>query len=275
MIYLSRRKIQIVLGVLWVLDGLLQLQPKMFTSAFMTQVIEPAQAGQPFFVHDPIQLGINIFLLHPAVFNSFIVITQLAIGLLILFKQTTKYGLWLSILWGAFVWYIGEAAAGLFSGHSSLLIGLPGAVLIYAVIALAVIPRKDDDKKPADHWLVFVWSIIWVVGTLYQLLPGQNSVNWLRTTIKMNASGAPSWLAFIDNHVATLLNHLGANMAHSQSMMNSSSGYLFIGLIACLQLFIGLGVYLSNNFRQLAIILGIILSLFYWIVGQSLGGYYS
>ena len=41
------RAIQVILGAAWFFDGLLQLQPHMFTSAFVTNVLEPSAQSQP------------------------------------------------------------------------------------------------------------------------------------------------------------------------------------------------------------------------------------
>ena len=49
-IRVTRRGIQVTLGLLWILDGMLQLQPAMLTPRFATQVIAPAGEGQPAFV---------------------------------------------------------------------------------------------------------------------------------------------------------------------------------------------------------------------------------
>src|SRR5947207_2622201 len=49
----TRRGIRIVLGLLWVLDGLLQFQPAMLTPKFAVEVIAPAGAGQPGFIAGP------------------------------------------------------------------------------------------------------------------------------------------------------------------------------------------------------------------------------
>ena len=48
------RTLQIALGLLWLLDGVLQAQPFMFTSDFVTQVIAPVGQGQPGFVSGPV-----------------------------------------------------------------------------------------------------------------------------------------------------------------------------------------------------------------------------
>lgn len=304
MVGLSRRGVQISLGILWLLDGALQLQHQMFSSAFATQVIDPAIQGQPRFVSGPMNFGVHLFLLHPAVFNALFALTQLGIGVFILWKRTVKWGLLSSVLWGLIVWIFGEGYGGIFSAHTLLLMGAPGAVILYAILALAVMPSNKDDKhqkkqQPA-YWLVFVWIALWVGGGVYQLLPGQNTTTDVSSMITGNSQGAPGWLASIDNHTANVINGFGetkhsssasnssssnmgmtgAQMAHMSnepytSTSQSDSGYWFILLLAALQFCIGFGVLLSGIWRKLAISLGIVLSLAFWVVGQSLGAYFT
>jgi hypothetical protein len=288
---ITRRGVQIALGVLWLLDGALQLQHQMFSSTFATQVIAPAAEGQPRVVSGVMHLAIRIFLLHPAVFNSLIAITQIGLGLLISWKRTARLGLILSIVWGLFVWYVGEGAGGIFSAQTLLLMGAPGAALLYAVLALGVMPRKrqskdqDQAQQPA-YWLALVWSVLWIGGALYQLLPGQNSVSDISSMVAGNASGAPGWLASLDGHVASVINGFGApatsmagvhmstmQMAHMQTQ--SGSGYWFILLLAFIQLLIGVAIFKPGFIRKTGVIVGMVVSVVFWVVGQSLGAYYT
>ncbi|HTB49203.1 MAG TPA: hypothetical protein VK712_03915, partial [Verrucomicrobiae bacterium] len=59
---ITKRHIQIALGLLWLLDGALQLQHQMFTSAFANNVIAPAGQGQLGIVSGPIHLAVRIIL---------------------------------------------------------------------------------------------------------------------------------------------------------------------------------------------------------------------
>ena len=43
----SRRRVQVLLGALWVFDGALQFQPFMYRHEFVTRVLVPNAAGQP------------------------------------------------------------------------------------------------------------------------------------------------------------------------------------------------------------------------------------
>lgn len=290
-IKITSRTIQIVLGLLWLLDGLLQLQPRMFTSDFASRVIAPAALGQPRIVNGVMHLFIHIFLTHPAIFNSLVAITQVSLGVLILFKKTAKLGLSLSVAWGLFVWYVGEGLGGLLSSHTLLLMGAPGAALIYVVVALAVLPGKNKhiEAKAPDrpaYWLAAVWAILWLVGAIYQLLPGQNSVGSLGSMISANSVGAPGWLASVDNRTANFLYHIGTKTPQISSMhmtttqmanmqSNISTGYWFIIVLVLVQAAIGLAVFLPGHIHKITIGLGILVSLSFWVVGQSFGGLYT
>jgi len=48
------RLAQVVLGVIWLIDGALQFQPYMFAKTFITGVILPNAQGQPGVIADPI-----------------------------------------------------------------------------------------------------------------------------------------------------------------------------------------------------------------------------
>lgn len=287
---ITRRTIQLALGSLWLLDGLLQLQPKMFTSDFANNVIYPVASGQPIFIAGPMHFFIHVFLLHPAIFNSFTIITQIFIGVLILYKKTTKIGLLASIMWGLFVWYIGEGLGGIASGHTLILMGAPGAALLYVILSIAILPKNKKQKlnetdTPAK-WLPIVWSMLWIGGAIYQLLPGQNSVSDISTMIVSNRINQPGWLASIDNHVGNYINNFGtpvlhqANMqmsAHQMALMQtqSYSGFWFVILLFLIQIYIGIGIFLPKYFRYTALVMGIFISLIFWIIGQSFGGLFT
>src|SRR5579864_6233678 len=78
---LSRKALQRVLGVLWLIDGLLQLQPQMFTMNMVNGVMKPLLAGQPGFLEPGLQFIVTQTTLHLVEVNLLIAIVQILLGL--------------------------------------------------------------------------------------------------------------------------------------------------------------------------------------------------
>ena len=98
------------LGILWVIDGLLQLQLKMFGQDFINSVLAPNLSGQPASLHALIAFGIRLFSFNIAAANWIAALLQVAIGVLLMFpggSRKFKAGLYLSIIWGLVVWIFG------------------------------------------------------------------------------------------------------------------------------------------------------------------------
>lgn len=275
---MSRRQLQIALGCLWILDGLFQLQPKMFSSSFARGVILPVAIGQPAFVSDPIHWAASLFILQPILSNVLIVITQLAIGLLILSKRTVKIGLLLSIFWGLFIWGIGEAYGGIFSGQFSLLMGAPGAALIYAVLSFAAFPSQD--KITPSPRLAYAWCVIWSLGALL-LIFHQNSASNIHTMLIANSQNAPHWLSSVDTRAAGFISGANSTSAFTQKMSlmslqsSASSSYWVALLLGALEMFIAIGIFMKAPLKYVSLVFGSLIMLLYWIIGQSAAGYYS
>jgi hypothetical protein len=260
----TRRPVQVALGLLWILDGLLQFQPAMLTRRFATRVIAAGGAGQPAFVSGPISEVVRIILHQPAIADLSFGLIQLAIGLGMLCRRTVRWALAASVAWALSVWYLGEGLGGLLGGGASLLTGAPGAALLYAVLALIVFPRHDQDGGPPAQqparWAALAWAVLWLGGAVLQLLPGSDTNASIGMSLAMNASGAPGWFAPIGNHLAALVPEYGVS--------------LVIDLVV-LQAFAGLGVLMARRMRLAAVILGIGLAVLYWLAGQDMGQFWS
>lgn len=147
------------LGGLWMLDGLLQLQPFMVTS-FVHGVVAPLLPGQPTSIDAMIRLGMKIWHAHAMTGNLLATWVQLTIGALILLGGETvwrKLGLWASIVWGLVVWGPGEGFGNLLSG-GSMLAGSPGSVVFYMLAAGALL-------LPLSAWRSPRWSLVWRITT--------------------------------------------------------------------------------------------------------------
>ena len=65
----ARRRLQLALGALWLLDAILQYQPVMFTRAF-SQMLAAAAQGNPAFVSRPILWDAHLVGQHPVALNT-------------------------------------------------------------------------------------------------------------------------------------------------------------------------------------------------------------
>jgi hypothetical protein len=256
--HITRRHLQVALGVLWLLDGALQAQPFMYTGGFATQVIAPVGQGQPGFVSGPVNFASAIIAAHPFAVNLVFVAIQLLLGIGLLVRRTARVSLVASIGWALGVWYLGEGVAGLASGHASLLSGAPGSALLFAILAAAAWPSGDSDRAPA-RWLIAAWTLLWVGAAIFQLLPGQNSGDAVAGVLTAGAAQAPHWLAQLDTSVA--------NWA-------SQHGLLAVFGLAAIELFVGVAA-LPRATRTWALSAGLVLSIAIWVIGQDLGQLYS
>jgi hypothetical protein len=150
-------------------DAALRYQPFMFGRGFVTQIIEPAAAGNPL-GHEPSHLGqpgdappngsLN------AVFGS----VQLLIAALLLFRRTVKPALALLIIWAVSVRWFGESLGGNLKG-STPLAGVLGAVLLYALLAVLLWPTarvpsgrltSAATASPVGATAAeFAWLVLW------------------------------------------------------------------------------------------------------------------
>jgi hypothetical protein len=255
----SRRDLQVALGVLWVIDAALQAQAFMFTSGFATQVIAPAGQGQPGFVSAPIHWVATVIAAHPVAWNLLFVAIQLLLGVGLLLLRTARLALAASIAWALGLWYFGEGLSGLVSGHASLIDGAPGSALLLAILAGAAWRGRDASREAPAPWLPAAWAVVWVGGAIFQALPGQNTGRALARAVTGGGNGAPAWLTGLDNSA-------GAWAAHN--------GHVVVTLLVAAEVLIGIGA-LARATMMAAVTLGLALTLVFWVLGQDLGGLYS
>ena len=82
----------------------------------------------------------------------------------------------------------------------------------------------------------------------------------LSKIVEVMSVGAPHWIRVIDNHVATWL----AAKAKWQLLI-AVLIYFMVGLSALAQ----------KNIQFAGILIGTLIALFFWLVGQNMGGYYT
>jgi hypothetical protein len=255
---ITRRHLQVALGLLWLLDGILQAQPFMFTRGFATQVLAPVGEGQPGLVSAPVHFGATIIAANPVLWNVPFAAIQLLLGIGLLMPRAARLTLAASIVWALGVWYVGEGLSGLASGHASLITGAPGSAFLYAILAAAAWPRRDSSREGPARRLPFAWAGVWVGAAVFQALPGQNTGRAVASALTAGRSGAPGWLASLDSSV-------GAWAA--------THGLLVVVLVVA-ETLIGVGA-LARRSRTPAVALGLVLTLAMWVMGQDLGALYT
>lgn len=164
------RRITFLLGCFWIIAGVLQFQPKMFSQAFINLVLFPTAQNQPLFVSNLVDFGINMFEKNMLLANFTFAFIQLLIGIFLvlpLSKKAQRFALFLSIFWGITVWVFGEGFDGLFTGMASFYTGVPGSVLLYLIPAVFLLfPKRFSLSK-----LPMAAGIIFLTGALLSSLP--------------------------------------------------------------------------------------------------------
>jgi hypothetical protein len=261
---ITRRHLQIGLGLLWLADAALQFQPYMFSHDFPHHVIAGSADGQPGWVATPVLWAAHLMAAAPAVTNTLFAAVQLLLAIAILHRRTARFGLAASVLWAMSVWYLGEGLGGLASGHATLITGAPGAALLYAMLALLAWPHGASLRQPGQSATavganaVFVaWAGYWVGGAILQLLPGQNTGSSIANAITGSADDAPDWLATADRTIGRVIPGTGTGAV--------------MGL-AFVMLFIGIAALFRSRVARWAAVAGMLLATVLWLFGQSLGG---
>lgn len=155
--------ITLLLGIFWVIDGILQFQPQMFTQQFPLRVLYPLLSGQPIFLRSLIHSGIIIFSSHIIVFNIFIASLQLLIGLILIIPDLKKFintALYISIIWSLIVWIFGQGLGMLLTGSASFYTGAPGPAILYIIIAIFLLSKKSIP----EYYMPQVAGIILFIG---------------------------------------------------------------------------------------------------------------
>jgi copper(I)-binding protein len=260
----TKRGLQIALGVVWLLDGALQLQPFMFGSGFADQVLGSAADGQPGWVAGGVHWAAGVVGAHPVVWNALFAAVQLAIGAGLLVRPLVRFALVASVGWALGVWYFGEGLGGIASGHASLLTGAPGAVLLYALLAAIAWPptadggwTRHDSSGPPARWTPVAWALLWVGGALVQALPGQNTADDLAGALNADA---PTWQAGLNQHIADHVRVFG-----------SEDNWLLLAVL------VAIGLLALGGRRQRAVAgwAGAVAATVFWMLGQGFGNLFS
>jgi hypothetical protein len=289
-----RRRLQLGLAAIWVLDGVLQYQPFMFSRAF-GQLLAASADGNPAVLAGSVRWAAAIIEHSPVATNAAFATIQLAVGLGIAWRPAVRAALACSVLWSVAVWWFGEGLGGVLNGTASPVSGAPGAVILYAVLAIAIWPARrtpgpdgpgpdgpgPDGPGPGPGvrdrsqpgWSrrgSFVgagllgagaarglWVVLWGSLAYFSVTAASRSAQGLHDMIAGMADGEPGWLAALDRSAAGVLARHGLPAS--------------IALAAVLAV-IALGIFLPAPGARIAVVVAVAVSLIIWLVGQDLGG---
>ncbi|HEX6544273.1 MAG TPA: hypothetical protein VF040_21130 [Ktedonobacterales bacterium] len=253
------------LGILWIMDALLQAQPVMFTTSFVSNVLAPAAAGQPAWIAIPMMGGMQLWEQAPVLWNLGAIGVELLIGCLLLAGYSRpvwgRSGLILSVVWGVLVWYFGEGLGGLFVGSPTYLSGAPGSALLYVLLAGALLlPSSIWSSRHLLPVLRRAVGALWAVGALFQLASLYWSPLGLASVLQNVAMmPLPSVLAALDAQLV-------ASMASSPALWNAALSAVMFGL--------SLAFLLGRGGRTLYT-LALVWLVFLWVVFQGVGMIFS
>jgi hypothetical protein len=256
-----RRGLQLALGAIWLLDAALQYQPYMFTRAFASQVIQNSAAGNPALIADPITWSAALMARHIVIDNAIFATIQLLIAAGLLYRPTVKVALAASVPWAIGVWWIGEGLGGVLAGSASPLTGAPGAVIVYAFLALLAWPSDPSragsaspDGSVATTGRLgqtlprVLWAALWGSLAGFALLPANRSPNGLGTMLSGLESGEPGWIRAMDAFGTRVLSQHGATAS------------VIIAVLCVLA-----AIAVSGRLTRAAVVLAMLLGAVFWV----------
>ncbi len=258
-----RRVLQLALAGVWMLDAVLQYQSFMFGKGF-GQMLAATAPGNPAFVAEPINWNASLIEHHMVLLNAMFATVQLLLAIGIAWRPTVRLALGASIVWALGVWWFGEGLGEVLTGSASPVNGAPGAVLIYALIAVLVWPAERDSsaRYVAARTVGLaaaraIWLAFWAAMVYFTLQSANLTSQGLHNIIVADATGEPSWLATVDDQVASALGHDGV------------AGSVILAIAFAL---IGASVFLAERARRAVLVLAIALAALIWVIGEAFGG---
>jgi len=265
----GRRLLRVGFGLLWIIDGILQAQPKM-AGGLAAQVIEPTAAASPGWVQHVANWGGTIWSFHPIQSGAATVWIQVGLGAWLL---VAAHGPWsrlaglATVAWGLVVWVFGESFGGIFAPGLSWLTGAPGAVLLYVAAGALIALPEDAWRGPRLGRLLLGGIGLFFIGmAVLQAWPGRGF--WLGTS-----GGQPGTLAgMVQQMSGTPQPHaLSALLARFGSF--AASNGVAVNLVVVIALAATGAVFLTGRPRlvRYAVWFGIAFCLADWVLVQDLG----
>jgi cytochrome oxidase Cu insertion factor (SCO1/SenC/PrrC family) len=262
----ARRVLRIGFGVLWLLDGALQIQSHM-PLGLPENVVAPSAQGSPAWLVSVVHWGLRVWENHPVQAAVAAVWIQLGLGLwllLVVRGRWSRIGGAVSIGWALCVWVFGESMGGILAPGASWLLGAPGAVLLYALAgALLTLPERAWRDQRLGRRLLVGCGVYFIAMAVLQAWPGNGF--WTA-----GSSGAlPAMVSEMaetpqPHAIANVLGHFGSFAAGHAVLINAF-------VVAALG---GIGLALLSGRRRAALVAvgaATVLCLADWVLVQDFG----
>ncbi len=277
---------ELLLGLLWIIDGVLQFQPRLTNDAFAASFLGYGTIGTPPPVANLLRWALPLLAPHGAALSLAVGAFQLALGVSLVglvlqgtwvprFAPLSKrhnapiqflqhVALLTSAGWALVVWVFGEGMGAMLLPGASMLTGAPGAALVYFEVSLLLFLQIDQHEPPSMSerptlW-GWAWALTWLIPSLVQLVSSVIHPNALSEGLLSQMQGEPVWLA------------------HCNAVLASVAGRhpLVVSVVVLIgQGAIGISVLWATTRPWLAkagLYTGALLSLCYFVLGQDFGG---
>ena len=270
---ISQQRLRQLLGLMWLVDGVLQLQPQMFTMNMINGVMVPMTHGQPGIIGRNLTWITQMTTHNLTLVNIVIAVVQVSIGVLLLTGVYVRQAIIASGIWAVAVWYGGEGMSMILTGQASVLTGAPGAVLLYPLLGLAVYPK--DDASPhltarnyagllSRHALRRILGGLWIFYALLQLQPYWWHGGRVTATLQ-SMLGMGGWNTSL---IDPTLSGLAAHAARDEIGINLGFIILCLGL--------GLALLMSDDWSARPVLLAsIVASVALWWLAEAFGGLFT
>jgi hypothetical protein len=167
------------------------------------------------------------------------------------------------------VWWFGEGLGGVLTGTASPLSGAPGAVILYALLAVLLwsadraAPRGASAPAPFTAARAVgaraaraLWAVLWLGMAWLALQPANRAPRALHDMLAGMASGEPGRLAALERDAAAVI-----------------GGHGLAASIAAAATFtiIAAGVYLPRPAARTALVLAVVVAGMIWVIGEAFG----
>jgi hypothetical protein len=240
----------------------LQYQAFMYTRTF-GQMLAGTADGNPAVIARPITWQAGLVEHHLVLLNTIFATIQVLLGLGIAIRPTARLALAASMAWSLGVWWFGEGLGGVLSGSASPLNGAPGAVILYALLAVLLWPADRGTSAPfpaaravGGRIARALWLVLWLSLAYFAVTPANRAPGAVSGMIGGMTDGQPGWLGSLIRGAASLV---------------TGDGLAVSIMLAVALAVIAAGAYLPVPAARATLLLAIMVSLAIWVFAEAFG----